>query len=119
MIEYEISLSVRCPRNSVHRVLQNVGGGITAVPDRKEPDSILLETRAPYTDGSIDFAVNHFLDAISSIQGIEGVDAVGLKVCAFFDPEKIVALNFELTPSTMARIANLGCGFDLWAMPVG
>jgi hypothetical protein len=119
MIEYEISLSVRCSRHSVHQVLQNVVGGVAAVPDQKEPDSILLETRVPYTEGGIDFAVNHFLDATSTIEGIEGVAAVGMKVCAFFDPEKIAALNFELTPSTMARIADLGCSFDLWAMPVG
>ena len=119
MIEYELSMLVRCSRGSVNHVLQNLQGGITATANRKEPHTIFLETRSPYVGSQIDFAVNHFLDLIAPIQLIEGVATADLKVCAFFDPEKIAALNFELGPSTVVRLAGLGRGFDLWAMPGG
>lgn len=95
MIEYELSMLVRCARDSVNHILQNLPGGITATPDRKDADSILLETRSPYVRSQIDFAVNHFLDTIAPIQTLGGVVAADLKVCALFDPEKIAALKFR------------------------
>lgn len=119
MIEYELSISVRCSRDSVNRILQTLPAGITAIPNRQNADSILLETRSPYVGCQIDFAINHFLDLISPIQDFEEVVAADLKVCALFDPEKIAALNFELDPETVSRLASLRCGLDIWAMPAG
>lgn len=119
MIEYELSISVRCSRDSVNRILQNLPGGITAIPSRQNADSLLLEARSPYVGCQIDFAINHFLDSIAPIQDFGEVVAAGLKVCALFDPEKIAALNFELDPETVARLARLRCGLDVWAMPAG
>lgn len=118
MIEYNISL-ILDTRDQFR--LQSLSK--TAHPffrfelDASGEKLILLELLEASRDCTIDEALNHFMDECEAleIKGLTG--SPSLKVEAYFSVSRVAALNFEVAPRTLARLAHLRAEFDLWVMP--
>lgn len=118
MIEYNISL---CFDGASKTHLQNFHAvdhpffRFEVVRDGKKLEQI--EARETAKDCTIDVALSQFLDHLDAL-GLEIVEGTAtLKIESYFSVSRVAALNFEINPKTLTRLANLKITFDLWAMP--